>query len=168
MNLQIRVNTSGALLSGKAPAIVQNNLDRAITEATLFLDAKVKANTPQGVSGAQGGLLGSIQHDVTGRGTPLIKGVVMSAHKYAEVIEKGRRPGKGLPRADVLRGWIEKKLGITNEKDYARVNFLIRRKIRRHGFKGAHMFEKALNENFSQVQSIFKNMGLTIVRELSE
>lgn len=167
MELKLKVTTQGALLSGKAPAIVQQNLDQAITEATLFLDAKVKANTPQGVNGAQGGLLGSIQHEVSGKGTPLIKGIVMSAHKYAEVVEKGRRPGKGVPRG-VLRGWIQKKLGISGEKELASVEFLINRKIKLKGFKGAHMFEKAFNDNFPAVQRIFDRHGITIAQELNQ
>ena len=167
MKLKLKITTSGALLSGEAPQIVQQNLDRAITEATLFLDAKVKANTPQGVGGAQGGLLGSIQSDVKGKGTPLVKGIVMSAHKYAEVIEKGRKPGKGVPR-DVLNGWIQKKLGITGEKELKSVAFLISRKIKAKGFAGAHMFEKAATENWPAVQKIFDRYGLAITRELNK
>ena len=167
MNFRVGINTQGALLSGKGPKVVQSNLDQAITEATLFLDAKVKANTPQGVGGAQGGLLDSIQNEVQGRGTPMVKGVVMSGHPTAQVIEKGRRPGKGLPR-DVLRGWIIKKLGITGEKELASVSFLISRKIKAKGFKGAHMFEKALTENWNTVQGIFSRYGITLARELNE
>lgn len=170
MNFRISASTQGALASGKAPAIVQANLDQAITEATLFLDAKVKANTPQGVGGAQGGLIASIQNnakDLEGKGTPLVKGIVMTAHPYAEVIEKGRKPGKGVPR-DVLRGWIIKKLGISEEKELRSVEFLISRKIKHKGFKGAHMFEKAVNENWPTVQSIFDRYGITIAKELSK
>lgn len=163
MNFQITITKSGKL--NQAPQIVQANLDQAITEATLFLDAKVKANTPQGVMGAQGGLLGSIQYDIPGKGTPLIKGMIMTAHKYAEVIEKGRRPGKGVPKG-VLIPWIQKKLGVTDEKELASASFLISRKIKLKGFKGAHMFEKALTDNWPQVQTIFNRCGFKIVSEL--
>lgn len=165
MNFHITISKSGKL--NQAPQIVQANLDQAITEATLFLDAKVKANTPQGVYGAQGGLLGSIQSEITGRGTPLVKGQIMTAHRYAEVIEKGRKPGKGVPKG-VLIPWIQKKLGVTDEKELASASFLISRKIKLKGFKGAHMFEKALTDNWPQVQSIFDRYGLTIAKELSE
>jgi len=171
MNFHINITRSGNLLSGKAPQIVQSHLDQAITEATLFLDAKVKANTPQGV---YGGLLGSIQHDIPGKGTPLVKGMIMTAHKYAEVIEKGRKPGKGIASADPggkyvspLLPWIRVKLGLSG-KDAESAAYLIGRKIKLKGFKGAHMFEKALTDNWPQVEKIFDCHGLSIAKELSE
>ena len=167
MALNISATATGPLFSGKAPAIVQSNLDRASTEATLLLDAKVKSHTPQGVYGAQGGLLGSIQSEVTGKGTPLVKGSVMSAHKYAEVVEKGRTPGKGMPPKGTLLRWLEVKLGL-DSKHASQIEYVVRRSIGRKGFAGAHMFEKALNENWSALQSIFDRHGLTIARELSE
>lgn len=167
MKLQIKFDTQGALLTGKGPAIVQKNLDRAVTEATLFLDGQVKARTPQGVSGAQGGLLGSIQNDVFLKGTPVVKGVVWSAHPTAEVIEKGRKPGKGVPHG-VLIPWIEKKIHPDTPEELEQIEFLIRMKIKAKGFKGAFMFEKALTENWGTVQGIFNRHGITITQELSE
>ena len=172
MNFHITITKSKKL--NQAPQVVQANLDQAITEATLFLDAKVKANTPQGVYGAQGGLLGSIQHDIPGKGTPLVKGMIMTAHKYAEVIEKGRKPGKGIASADPggkyvspLLPWIRVKLGLSG-KDAESAAYLIGRKIKLKGFKGAHMFEKALTDNWPQVEKIFDCHGLSIAKELSE
>lgn len=167
MGISIKVTASGGLFEGNVTAIVQSNLDRAITEATQLLDAKVKSHTPQGVYGAQGGLLGSIQNEVTGKGTPLVKGTVMSAHKYAEVIEKGRRPGKGMPPKGSLLRWLEVKLGL-DSKHAGQIEYVVRRSIGRKGFAGAHMFEKALNENWSALQNIFDRHGLNIARELSE
>lgn len=174
MEIKIRTNTSGALLTGKGPAIVQKNLDAAITEATNFLDAQVKARTPQGVSGAQGGLIASIQHDVYSKGTPVVKGVVMTGHLYAEVIEKGRKPGKGIASAvsggkyvSPLIPWVQTKLGISGE-EAKQVAFLIGRKIKKKGFAGAHMFTKAADDNWPAIQKIFERRGITITRELSE
>jgi len=43
-----------------------------------------------------------------------------------------------------------------------------RRKIKRHGFEGHHMFENALNENMGKVDAIFKQAGFDIAKELSE
>jgi hypothetical protein len=167
VQLNISVSSTGALLSGKAPEIVQKGLDQAVSEATLFLYNEVAKRTPQGVFGAQGGLLGSIQHDVQGRGTPLIKGIVSSAHKYAEVIEKGRTAGKGMPPRGSLVFWITKKFGI-GAWQAAKIEYVVRRSIGRKGFKGRHMFEKALSENFSRVQGIFEKHGLLITEELSK
>lgn len=167
MNLQLRFDTQGALLTGSGPAIVQKNLDQAVTEVTLFLDTQVKARTPQGVNGAQGGLLGSIQNEVQGKGTPLVKGIVLSNHPTAAVIEKGRKPGKGVPHG-VLIPWIEKKIHPDTPEELERIEFLIRMKIKAKGFKGAHMFENAVNENWGAVQGIFNRYGITITQELSE
>ena len=182
MAVTIKITISGALLSGQAPAIVQKNLDQAITEATLLLYAGVTKHTPQGVYGAQGGLLGSIQHEVTGKGSPLIKGTVMSAHKYAEVIEKGRRPGQKMPPSAIqasslntrklmaqggLVQWIMKKFGV-DIKRAIQLEYVVRRSIGRKGFAGAHMFDKAVSENWPTIKSIFDRHGLSIARELSE
>lgn len=156
----------GALLNGKAPKIIQAGLDRVMVEAIQFLIREVKERTPQGVYGAQGGLLGSIQGEVLGKGTPLIKGIVFSSQKYAEVVEKGRRPGKGMPPPGVLLRWIEVKLGV-DERTAKSLEFVIRRKIGQKGFEGAHMFERALDENFSSIQKIFRKEGFSIVRRLA-
>lgn len=166
MNLSININTQGALLDGKAPQIIQAGLDRFVTSATMFLLGEVQKRTPQGVYGAQGGLLGSIQADVTGKGTPIIKGVVMSAQKYAEVIEKGRTAGKGMPPKGLLIGWIEKKLGLSAEAAQ-KIEFVIRRSIGKKGFEGRHMFEKAVSENLGRLETMAKKAGLTIATELS-
>jgi hypothetical protein len=166
MDLRIGISTKGALLSGKAPAIIQQGLDRFVTEATYFLDGEVKKRTPQGVFGAQGGLLGSIQAQVIGRGTPVVKGTVMSAQKYAEVIEKGRAPGKGMPPQGVLVRWIETKLGL-DPAAAQRVEFVIRRKIGQKGFEGRHMFEKAVTENQGRLNAMAQAAGLTITTELN-
>ncbi|HIJ95787.1 MAG TPA: hypothetical protein HPP94_08650 [Desulfuromonadales bacterium] len=174
MKLQISVSTQGALLDGTAPKVIQAGLDRFVTQATLFLLTEVQKRTPQGVFGAQGGLLGSIQDQVYNKGTPIVKGVVMSAQKYAEVIEKGRRPGKGLASAvpgdkyvSPLIPWVNKKLGLSG-KDAERVAYLIGRKIKAEGFEGRHMFEKAANENIGRLEAMAQACGLTIARELSE
>lgn len=167
MKINISVHTTGALLSGKGPDIVQKKLTRAIESATKLLDREVKARTPQGVFGAKGGLLGSIQNEVTGKGTLLVKGVVGSAHKYAEVIEKGRRPGKGIPPRGSLVFWIAKKFGI-GANAAAKLEFVVRRSIGKKGFAGAHMFEKAFDENQGKIEAIFNKAGFDISKELSK
>lgn len=167
MELAIRINTTGALLSGKGPEVIQRNLDRFVTQATYFLLGEVQKRTPQGVYGAQGGLLGSIQAQVAGKGTPLIRGRVMSAQKYAEVIEKGRSAGKGMPPKGVLVRWLEVKLGLS-ETAAARIEFAVRRAIAQKGFDGVHMFEKAVSENLGKIEAMAVACGLAISTELSK
>lgn len=167
MNINISINTAGSLLSGTAPAIIQKGLERAITSATLLLYNEVAKRTPQGVYGAQGGLLSSIQHDVRYKGTPVVKGIVSSAQAYAEVIEKGRTPGKGMPPKGSLVRWLEVKMGL-DAVSAAKIEYVVRRSIGRKGFPGAHMFENALNENISRVQAAFEKQGLSIAVELQK
>ena len=167
MNLNVTVTQQGPLLEGKGPEIVQRHLDRFITLATALLLAEVKKRTPQGVYGAQGGLLGSIQPDIRGKGSPVVKGIVATAQKYGEVIEKGRRPGKGIAKSADLSRWIEVKFGV-DAKTAKRLEFVVRRKIRQKGFEGAHMFERALTENMGRLQALAEAEGLAVSREMTE
>lgn len=166
MNLNIRIDTKGAILQGKGPEIIQKGLDRFVTSATMFLLGQVKMRTPQGVYGAQGGLLGSIQADVQGRGTPHIRGIVATAHSYGEVVERGRQPGRGMPPQGALQRWIEVKFGLSPEAA-KRIEFVVRRKIGQKGFEGAHMFEKALTENIGKLQQMAEREGFTIATEMN-
>jgi hypothetical protein len=163
--LGVNIQKSGAVLNGKGPEVIQAGLDRLVDMVTMFLLAEVKKRTPQGVYGAQGGLLGSIQADVAAKGTQVVKGTVMSAQKYAEVIEKGRDPGKAWPPEGVLLRWIEAKLGMSGA-EAKRVEFLVRRKIGQKGFEGRHMFEKALTENSGRIEAMAQAEGFKIAVEL--
>jgi hypothetical protein len=166
MNITVKVDVEGALARGGAPEVIQRCLESAVTETTMFLYGQVLARTPQGVFGAQGGLMASIQPNVLQKGTPLVKGVVASAHKYAEVVEKGRRAGKGIPVDDLVR-WVEVKLGITDPKIVRSVAFLISRHAKKYGIVGAHMFERALSDNYEKVEAIFNKVGLAITKGIA-
>lgn len=169
MELKIKVDVQGALLKGKALEVVQKNLDQAITRATILLHNEVLKRTPQGASGSKYGLMNSIKGDVVLKGTPMVKGIVATAQKYGEVIEKGRQPGKGIAKEarPVLIKWVNEKLKIEG-KQAERVAFLISRKIKKYGFEGRHMFENALNDNMGVLDDIFKKVGFDISKELSE
>ena len=164
--ISVRVDTSGALLNGQAPKIIQQNLDKAIVSATLLLWREVQSRTPQGVSGYQGGLISSILQEVIGKGTPSIKGMITHGKPYGDVIEKGRSTGKGMPPEGSLLRWLEVKLGLS-EKEAKRIEFVVRRKIKAKGFEGAHMFEQAFKDNLSRVEAIFTRAGFTMAQELS-
>ncbi|MCK4536687.1 MAG: hypothetical protein KAT93_06715 [Desulfuromonadales bacterium] len=162
--VSMSLKVSGDLLR-KGPAVVQEHVDRLVTKATLFLDREVKTRTPQGVYGAQGGLLGSIQQEVTGKGTFLVRGVVGTAHAYGEVIERGRRPGK-MPPPGVMLQWIELKLGV-DPMTATRLEFPIRRKIAQKGFEGKAMFFNGLWDNYQRLQEMAQREGLELVMELN-
>src|SRR5574343_1930113 len=167
MEQKATIRAKGNSFDGKSEQIVNAELTAGMVEAVAVLERKVKENTPVGVYGAQGGLLASISGEVTGKGTPMIKGVVGSSSPYGEVIEKGRRAGKGWPPPGVLLRWIELKFGISEEEAH-KVEFAVRRKIGQKGFEGAHMFERAFNEGWPTLQSIFERRGFEIARKLSQ
>jgi len=163
MEMKARVEKHGPVFDGHGPEIVQRELDRVITEAVAFLERDVKELTPVGVFGAQGGLLGSIAGEVRGRGTPAVKGIVASAQKYAEPVEKGTRPH--FPPLDPIQLWVERKLGIDASESRS-VAFMIARAISRRGTKGQRMFERALEENWPVLERMFERAGFRITRRL--
>jgi len=171
MEFRCTVIAKGPVVMGKAPAIVSGELDSAMYEATMFLEAKVKKIIEQegrmGVGGSEAGLYKSVASEVIDKGTPVVKGIVFSGKPYSDVIEKGRRPGKAWPPAGVLLQWIQLKLGLSG-KPAKEAEFLIRRKIGEKGFPGIHMFERAWTENLGQLQAIFERAGYRIVGRLEE
>ncbi len=166
MNIHISV-VPGPMLTGKAPQVIQRHTDRFIYNATMFLLAEVKKRTPQGVGGAQGGLLASIQPDFEGKGSATTKGIVATKSAHALVVEKGRRPGKGMPPKGSLVRWLQVTLGL-DEQVANRVEYVVRRKIAQKGFEGAHMFEKAWTENLPKIQGMAQKAGLEMVVELND
>jgi orotate phosphoribosyltransferase-like protein len=167
MEYKVSITQKGKVFEASAPEVIENALTSAMYEATQFLEREVKKRTPSGVYGASGGLLSTIFGEVTGKGTPMIKGIVGTGSKYGEVIEKGRTAGKAWPPEGVLLRWIELKLGV-DEVQAKRFEFVIRRKIGRKGFPGAFMFERTLDEDWSGLMEIADRHGFEITRELNQ
>jgi len=147
-------------------------LTAALDEAVQFLRREIKLRTPQGVSGAGGGLLASIQGDVILRGSTLARGVIDSNSQYGLVVEKGRRAGAAMPPREELVDWIAQKFGV--DEDQARklswpVAKAIAQKgtIKRFGYDGAHMFERAVDENLPALREIFRRNALDLIVEKS-
>lgn len=160
MDINAKIALKGRLLTGNPGIIVDRQLKAAMHEATMFGQRRVKERTPQGVMGAQGGLLASIQAEVL-QTAGTITGIIGTPYIYGLVVEKGRRPGGKMPpggkdsRERPLLRWIEVKLGATGaEAD--RIEYLLRRKIAVKGTKGAHMFEDTFTEDRSEFQNIFE------------
>jgi len=166
--INVRIETTGALLSGQAPEIIQRNLDAAIVEITMFLWREIQSRTPQGVGGSQSGLHNAIKTQFIGKGTPVSKGIIFHSKPYGDVIEKGRTAGKGISEQgqESLAQWIRVKLGITDPKKLRQVTFLISRKIKAKGFEGAHMFEQAFKDNETRIDAIATRYGFAMVKEL--
>lgn len=165
-DLAVTIDLRGALLLGKGPEIVSEEMEAALYEATAYMERQVKKKTPQGVFGAKGGLLSTIYGEVEGKGTRVVKGVVGHQSKYGDVIEHGRRPGKAWPPEGTLIRWIEETFGV-DELVAQRLEFVIRRKIGKKGFPGAFMFRDALDEGWPTLERIFQKHGFAIARKLN-
>lgn len=145
----------GTLVTGNSAAVMDANIETAVTEATLFLESQIKMRTPR----RTGNLSRSIQHEIEGKGTPVVKGIVATSQPYALPVETGTgiygpkkvpfvikaKPGKALfwPGADHPVKQVTIK-----------------------GMVGAHMFENGLSENTAKLDAIFAKYGLKIVTEL--
>lgn len=73
--IDAKITTQGAMLTGNPEQIVRSNMRAAMHEATQLGVRLVKGRTPQGVMGAQGGLLASIQGEVREPGGGLLPGL---------------------------------------------------------------------------------------------
>jgi hypothetical protein len=164
LNIRATVTMKGKIFEGKGAGVIEEQLTSGITEAVAFLEGLVKHYTPQGVYGAQGGLLSTIHGEVE-KGVPVVKGIVGHMKPYGDVIEKGRTVGKAMPPAGILIRWIEKKMGV-DEQTAAGIEFAVRRKIGAEGFEGAQMFEEGFDEGWPTVERIFDQRGFEIARRL--
>ncbi len=171
MQMHAQVIIKGPVAERRAPAIAHKEILAAMSEAVMFLERKVKENIERagrmGVGGSQTGLYRTIAGEVIDKGAAMVKGIVSHSKPHGDVIELGRRPGKKMPPPGVLLEWIKLRIGATGETA-KQIEFLIRRKIARKGFPGIHMFQKAFEDNYSQVRAIFARHGYEIAKLVSD
>lgn len=155
--MTIRVDTSGALLKGHGPDVVQRNVEAAITEATLFVEGRVKMRTPR----RTGNLARSVQHEIQGKGTAVVKGIVAISVPYALPVETGTGVygPKGAPFV------IKAKPGTALFWPGAAHPV---KQVTIRGMKGAQMFKGTLIEDQTAVEEIFARYGLKIALELGQ
>lgn len=182
MDLRYEIRKRGNFFKGKSEQIVSRELTKAMWEAVLFLEARVKEYLPSdiggysrgvGVFGDQGGLRGSIHGEVEKgsslirgmSGSQVISGIVGHSSAYGDVIEMGRRADKGMPPKGALLRWMEVKLGMSRDEAQKK-EFVLRRSIGRKGFPGVHMFERAFNDHERTVFGIFERYGFRIAKAI--
>lgn len=167
---KIAIQATGPLFEGKAREVIHDQLQAAAHEIVMILVKAVKAGTPVGVFGDQGGLRAGIYGEVQ-RGESVVRGVVGHQSLYGDVVELGRRPGKAMPPKGSLVRWIEIKWGV-DRKFAERMEYVVRRSIagdpaapRRR--EGAKMFQKAFERNYDRCVEIAQRYGLTIAEQLN-
>ena len=146
----------------RAPEIVREELERAMTQATLYLERETKERTPVGVGGG-GGLRGSI-HSRVSLGVFAVEGVVGSPLTYAPAVELGSKPH--FPPIEPLQDWVKAKLGITDEKESRSVAYAIATVKSRSSTLGQRMFGRALDEGRTTVMRMFQGARERIVARM--
>lgn len=126
------------------PATAIREAEATMTAIVTDLESETVRRTPVGAgsdlrSSMTGEVLPVVGTDVTGRvGSPL---------SYGLVVELGAGPAVGRPRfyppPGALLEWVQKKLGIGDEKEARQVESAIRYTIWRDGIKGQHMVSEA-------------------------
>jgi hypothetical protein len=115
----------------------------ALTMITEQIAGEAQARAPVGVSGT---LRAGITPEVDNEGVMVTHGYVYFAagQDYAPIIEGvdpetgeeteyGRRPGAAWPNVDALKLWVERVLGISDERELDEVTFLVGRAIVQRG-----------------------------------
>ena len=190
------ITISGAPLADPAPVLAKN-LERMLTESTAFLEAKIKAGVPIGVTEAgRGSITREVRSGGAGGGLPIA--MVGSPLKHVAVINDGRRPGQRAPRVmeeDGTEGplvlWVRRKVRIErvhaagkkkgaaktrkgvvltrapNESEARGIAFVIARSIGARGIEGRRFFENAIEEGSGTLERIFAEAGYRITIDLA-
>ena len=137
----IRLDASALLRMAKeAPGIVNAEIHRALEEIGALFERVGAAEAPEGALGGEGGLRGSVYHEV--RGMPARELLAGWGSPYAEFVARGRRPGK-MPPKGPIELWVRKVLDVPEDR-VASATFLIQRKIGRRGTRGSGFVERTL------------------------
>lgn len=142
------------------PAVVREELERAVTEADLLLAREVQDRMPV----AGGTLRQSVFHEEE-IGDTGVTGLVASPLVYAAPVEVGTKPH--FPPLEPLIDWVKAKLHITGDKEARGVAFLIGRKISRVGTPAQRPFGLAFQAQFEQVHAIFDRAAARIAARLA-
>lgn len=87
----------------------------------------------------------------------------LGADKYAAPVETGARPH--MPPPESLLLWVQRKMGIDDEKQALSVAFAIAKNIAKRGTQGHQMFSRALAELEPMVvPALEKNIAIALAR----
>lgn len=129
-----------------------------------------------------GKLHDSLRYRIVNRGgVPEMKFYSQGAQEYADVIEQGRKPKSRFPPPDKLMNWIEQKGLKPRDADgrFIRVKdmdkwrrglaFVIGRKIAKHGFKGIHYWQEAIDAELEvRGKDIARTIEKYVVKKINE
>lgn len=122
----------------------------------VIKDAKL--NLRDGNHKATGALDKSLNYSITKKSRTSIE-ILFGGTEYAEYVDQGRRPGKGIP-LDALKKWLKIK------KIDSSLSFVINKKIKEEGIKPTFFYTKALDDNQSDYDDCVEAYLDEIVEDL--
>lgn len=154
MQIDVRIEGLERLAAGVAsgPATLEREVRGALEAGSLLVEGAARTLAPKDT----GRLAGSITHQISGLSSRIGPSVA-----YGMVVEKGRRPGKPMPPAGAIAGWMARK-GIPAE-----ASFLIRRAIGRKGIKARPYLVPALTQSQGRVVALFEKVGAKVVARMA-
>nr|DAK17709.1 MAG TPA: putative tail-component [Caudoviricetes sp.] len=154
MSTYIKVDTGnvpqlGRRWRGEASGAVQ----RILANGSVIVQRSMRKNAPVGVTQR---LAGNIQRTV-GNG----EAKITPLSKYAEVIEKGRKPGSRMPpwKNEDFQRWVRAKLGNVSP-------FVVARSIARKGTQPQPFIEKTHKETEPQIQEYAARAIANVISKL--
>ena len=141
------------------PAALHQAIERGMARSTELVRRAVaaRAGEPFGEGASpMGELVRSLTTEVRDEKGQTVGTVFLAppADRYGLFVEVGTRPHFPPPAA--LLGWVQSRLGISNDRQAREVAFLIARKIAREGTPGRFIFQEALEESEQRIVAIFE------------
>jgi hypothetical protein len=155
--------------------IVEEEIDRAMSESGLLLTTMVSARTPVNFGILRSSIQFPMGFEVRGRPADVLEGLTAagkmqlagtSPHVYSNYVEFGRRPGKWPPEGPIQL-WVMRKFELEGQA-LQDTTFLVRRAIGQKGTKGAKMFQRAWDEGGkTRVERFWQDVPVKAVRRFA-
>lgn len=142
-----------------APAMVQEEMLRATTEADMLLEREVKDLTPTATGLSRASIISREQTIESGA-----LGVVGTTLPHVAYVELGTKPH--FPPVQAIEDWVRVKFGYSDEKKIAAAALAIARKIAVRGTLGVGMFHRTWARHQPQVVAIYERAVERIAQRL--
>lgn len=133
------------LASGDIARAMERGAVSGAARCIPILHRSTETAPPANPSGkGSGGAFDTGRYKASWRSRPISSGAqVFNDAPHAAIVEEGRRPGARMPPAGVVEAWARRRLGVSKE-EAARVDFLIRRAIKRRGLRARRVLQSSL------------------------
>jgi hypothetical protein len=170
MNLRLDAHDLAQLadLMQRAPAIAEDELVTAQTQATLLLQGELTRPPAQGGlpigAGGAAGLAGSVGTRLEIAGGAVI-GWVESSSPHAPHVEFGTKP-HWAPVQPLIDWALARLPGVSTEKEARSAAFAVRHKIAKSGTKANPVWQKTYRANLDAVRGLFQAAVARIVARI--